>query len=135
MGTPRAWSFAQQNRRPSGGTAACLADGLRLQLAHGLGQMAAEGLHGLGVGLALLFNGLLEQHILHLYGASCLASANPSQTVPFIKAFSPLASHPIPKSTTYSQPGSGKNAVRLTRHFYKLFLVWNIYLYQKRSHT
>ena len=118
FGTPRAWSFAQQNRRPSGGTAACLADGLRLQLAHGFGQMAAEGLHGLGVGLALLLNGLLEQHILHLYGVSGLANANLSQTVPFIKAFSLPASHPSPRLTTYSHRRSGKNAVRPGSRFH-----------------
>ena len=74
--------------------------------------LGLERLHGLLVCLPLVLNGFLQEHILDLYGASSLASANPSQTAPFIKAFSPPPSHPLSKPTTYSQPRSGKNTVK-----------------------
>ena len=73
--------------------------------------LGLERLHGLLVGLPLVLNGFLQEHILHLYGVSGLASANLPQTVPFIKAFSLSASHPSPRLTTYSHRRSGKNTV------------------------
>lgn len=75
----------------------------------------AELLQGLRVPFSLLLDGLLQQHILHLYGVSGLANASPSQTVPFIKAFCLPASHPSPRLTTYSHRRSGKNKVRLVK--------------------
>ena len=56
--------------------------------------------------------------ILALYGVSGLANANLSQTIPFIKAFSLLASHPSPSLTAYSHRRSGKNAVRPGSRFH-----------------
>ena len=72
----------------------------------------AELLQGLRVPFSLLLDGLLQQHILHLYGVSGLANANLSQAVPFIKVFSLSASHPSPRLTTCSHRRSGKNTVR-----------------------
>ena len=59
-----------------------------------------------------VLDGLFQHQFLHLYGVSGLANDNLSQAVPFIKAFSLLASHPSTSLTAYSHRRSGKNAVR-----------------------
>ena len=82
-----------------------------LYLLRGLAQIP-ESLYSSSVLGSPVLNGLLQKHILHLYGVSGLANANLSQAVPFIKAFSLPASHPFPRLTTYSHRRSGKNAVR-----------------------
>jgi len=59
-----------------------------------------ESLDGPGVRLPLLLDGFLQNHILDLYGFALLASANISQTVPFVKAFPPLFSQLVPMLTS-----------------------------------
>lgn len=58
--------------------------------------LAAECLHGPGIRLPLLLNGLFQDHILHLYGATLLGSANISHLVPFVNAFPPSFSQAVP---------------------------------------
>lgn len=60
---------------------------LRRSLSDGL-----EGFDGLDVCRLALFDGFLKNHILELYGATLLGSANISHLVPSVNAFPPLVS-------------------------------------------
>ena len=82
-----------------------------LSFSRALLLLAAEVLQGAGVLGAFFFDGLLQQHVLHLYGVSGLASPNLSQAVPFIKVFLPLRSQTVTGFPTCSQAESGKSTV------------------------
>ena len=74
---------------------------LSLRLSNGLPGLA-ERLHGSGIFRPLFLDGILQEHILHLYGVSGLASPNLSQVVPFIKGFLCCHSQPVTGFPTYS---------------------------------
>ena len=76
-----------------------------------------ESPYGSSVFGSLLFDGLLQNHVLHLYGATLLGSANISQIVPFVNDSASLFSRLVPSLHSQSQPGSGKNPAAQTASF------------------
>ncbi len=75
-------------------------------------QVTAESLDRSGVRGPLLFDGLLQKHILHLSRSPLLASPNAYQNAPGLTTPDPPISHPVPGRTIPAHPRSGKSTVQ-----------------------